>query len=194
MASNTVDVDSTIQQCSSVQELMSRFKVDTLRSYLRDRDLNISGNKQYLAEKVFGACKLGIARATTVQQDDVKMSEEKREKLCLEDGVIKLPPPRCLKVGWQTGSTNFPDTIEDDVENYLKDKAPKALLKGSSLEFSKHVTGVSYHTISPNLQYCFVRGQVIPQEKTNNNPYDVWVCLKKSDGAVVTGECSCVAG
>ena len=127
--------------------------------------VNLSGDKRCLAEKVFGAYKLGIRKATTEEQDAQSKSRVKEKRLCLEDGVIKLPPPSNLQFGWQLGSTNFPNTIEDDVEKYLKDKAPKALLKGSSLEYSKHVTAVAYHTISPNLKYCYVKGKIIPQEK-----------------------------
>jgi hypothetical protein len=187
-------MDAEIQNCSTVEELISKFKVDDLKSYLRDRALNLSGDKRCLAKKVFGACKLQIPKAATELEDEIKKNEEKKEKLCLEDGIIKLPQPCCLKAGWVAGSSHFPDTFEEDVEKYLKDKAPKALLKGASLEESKHVKDVAFHTISPNLKYCFVRGNVIPQEKTNNNPYKAWVCLKKSDGSVVTAECSCIAG
>ena len=76
---------------------------------------------------------------------------------------------------------------------YLKD-APKAILKGKSLESSGHVFDVECHTISPNLKYCFVRGKCVPQERTHNKPYELWICLHKESGEVVTAECNCVAG
>ena len=192
MASEELDLE--IQNCNSVQAVVSKFKVEQLKQYLRVRDLNLSGDKQCLAEKVFGACKLYIPRSTTAAQDEENKKQDKEEKLCLENGVIRLPPPRCLKTGWQLNSANFPDTIEDDVVQYLKEKAPKALVKGSSLEESRHVVDAAFHNISPNLKYCFARGKVIPHERTNNDPYEPWVCLKKDDGSVVTAECSCVAG
>lgn len=189
-----VDLDRAVSSCKSVQEVIEQFKVEELKTYLRVRSLNLSGDKRCLAEKVFGAYKLGIQKASTEEQDTLSKIHEKEKRLCLEDGLIKLPPPLSLRIGWQFGSTNLPDTIEDDVECYLKEKAPKALLKGASLEQSKHVISVAYHSISPNLKYCYVRGKIIPQERTNNDPYDAWVCLKKDDGSVITGECSCVAG
>jgi len=70
-------VDAEIKNCSSVQELL-KFKVEILKSYLRDHALNLSGDKQYLAEKVFSACKLKIRRATSEQQDDFKKRRKTR--------------------------------------------------------------------------------------------------------------------
>lgn len=72
----------------------------------------------------------------------------------------KLAVPKSLgklKQVWQSGSANFPDTTENEVDTYCKD-APKAILKGKSLESSGNVFDVECRTISPNLKYCFVRG------------------------------------
>ena len=111
----------------------------------------------------------------------------------VENGLIKLPPPDELKQGWQLGSANFPDTTENEVDTNLKD-APKAILKGKSLESSGHVFDVECHTISPNLKYCFVQGKCVPQERTHNKPNELWICLHKESGEVVTAECNCIAG
>jgi len=91
------------------------------------------------------------------------------------------------------GSKNFPDTTEENVEEHLADKAPKALLKGASLEYSRHVIEWECLNISPDIRCCFVRGKIIPHGHTNSAPYEPWVLLIK-DGSVMTGECSCVAG
>ena len=119
---------------------------------------------------------------------------EKRQRLSLEGGLIQLQSPSDLKDGWEVGSINFPDTIESDVEKYLIVHGQKAIVKGSSLLDSRHVMGVTFHNISPDIKYCFIRGKCLPQERTNNKPYEPWVCLKKDDGSVVTGECTYVAG
>jgi len=90
------------------------------------------------------------------------------------------------------GSKKFPDTTEENAEEYLAGEAPKALLNGESLEYSRHVIEWEYD-ISPDVRSCFVRGKGIPHERTNNAPYEPWVLLIK-DGSVMTGECSFVAG
>ena len=87
----------------------------------------------------------------------------------VENGLIKLPPPDELKQGWQSGSANFPDTTDDEVDKCLKDTPKaKAILKGKSSEISGHVFNVECHTVSPKLKYCFVRGKCVPQERTHN--------------------------
>ena len=184
-----------MQTCGSVQSVFESIKVDELKNFLRDRDLNLSGKKWILSEKVFGAAKLGIRKcATTEEAAKTTKENEKKQRLALEGGLIQLPSPRELKVGWQAGSLYFPDTIESDVQQYLKVHGPKAILKGASLFESQHLTETSFHNISPDIKYCFIRGKCIPQERANSMPYEPSVCLKKDDGSVVTAECSCGAG
>ena len=65
----------------------------------------------------------------------------------VENGLIKLPPPDELKQGSQSGSANFPDTTDDEVDKCLKD-IPKAILKGKSSEISGHVFNVECHTVT----------------------------------------------
>ena len=50
------------------------------------------------------------------------------------------------------------------------------------------------HSIGSNIRYCFVKGLSHPEQKLGQNPNTAWVCLHKDSGAVVNGECTCVAG
>ena len=188
------EAEKIVTNCVSHEEVCKNLKVEELKNYLRDRGLNLSGNKAELSKKAFGSVKLGISKCSTSKEDDAVKEKEKRERLSLESGLIQLPSPLNLKEGWQAGSLYFPNTIESDVEDYLKVHGPKSMVKGSSLLTSKHVVDAAVHNISPNVRYCYVRGRCVPQERTNNPPYEAWVCLQKDDGSVVTGECSCVAG
>ena len=65
---------------------------------------------------------------------------------------------------------------------------------GKSLLFSEHIKHVMTHSISSNIRYCFVKGLCHPEQKLGQNPYTIWICLHKDSGAVVNGECTCVAG
>ena len=188
------EAEKIVTNCVSHEEVCKNLKVEELKNYLRDRGLNLSGNKAELSKKAFGSVKLGISKCSTSKEDYAVKEKEKRERLSLESGLIQLPSPLNLKEGWQAGSLYFPNTIESDVEDYLKVHGPKSMVKGSSLLTSKHVVDAAVHNISPNVRYCYVRGRCVPQERTNNPPYEAWVCLQKDDGSVVTGECSCVAG
>lgn len=194
MVRSRAEIEQIVNNCETDNEVFRRLKVDELKIYLRDRDINLSGKKSDLSRKVFDAAKLGILKCPTSEEEKLKNENDRKERLSVEGGLIQLPYPRNLSKGWQPGSFNFPDTIESDVENYLKVHGPKAMVKGTSLLNSEHLFDASFHHISPNVKYCFVSGKCVPQERTNNKPYEPWVCLKKDDGSVVTGECSCVAG
>lgn len=188
-------VEDGVRDCQSPQNL-NTFTVVEIKDYLRKRDLNLSGTKGDLCEKVFYAHKLEVPKCISAQDKANIKKQTCKQKLNVENGRITLPFPDDLNEGWQTRSSTFPDTTDNEVKTYLKD-APKSILKGKSLESSGHVFNVECHTISPNIKYikyCFVRGKCVPQEKTHNKPYEPWICLHKESGEVVTAECNCVAG
>ena len=127
------EAEKIVTNCVSHEEVCKNLKVEELKNYLRDRGLNLSGNKAELSKKAFGSVKLGISKCSTSKEDDAVKEKEKRERLSLESGLIQLPSPLNLKEGWQAGSLYFPNTIESDVEDYLKVHGPKSMVKGSSL-------------------------------------------------------------
>ena len=185
-------VEEHLRHCQSPDNL-NKFTIVELKEYLRQRDLNLSGTKNELCEKVFYAHKLAVPKSLGAQDEERIKKQTSEQKLMVENGLITLPSPENLKQGWQSGSASLPDTTDKEVDSYLQD-APKAILKGKSLESSRHVFNVECNTISPNLKYCFVRGKCVPQERTHNKPYEPWICLHKESGEVVTAECNCVAG
>ena len=60
----------------------------------------------------------------------------------------------------------------------------KSLKEGESLYLSGHVTGVEYHRISPNLNYCFIRATVCRQMAVTQDAYTTLVILHKKTGDV----------
>ena len=97
--------------CQSPDNL-NKFTVVELKDYLREGDLNLSGNKNELCEKVFYAYKLGVPKSPGVKDEEKIKKQTSEKKLSVENGLIKLPPPDELKQGWQSGNGNFPDTTE----------------------------------------------------------------------------------
>ena len=75
-----------------------------------------------------------------------------------------------------------------------KTQGQRTLALGKSLYMSGHVRALQYHGISENLSYCFVRGKIIPQQKTSEERYSTWVVLIKDTGHITTGECTCCVG
>ena len=174
----------------------STWKVSHLQEFLGDRDINRTGNKDTLVNNAYSAYKLDLGiTATDIIEEKNEIELNHKAKLLLENGLVKLPDPSKLVDGWFEAPYNLPNTVFDQINVYLKDSdAGKAYKGGKSLLLSGHVRNVMTHSISPNIRYCFVKGLCQPEQKIGNNPYTIWVCLHKDSGAVVSGECMCVAG
>ena len=53
-----------------------------------------------------------------------------------------------------------------------------------------------YHPTEKNISVCFVKSQVLPSQRQSDssNMYNVWVCIHKKHGWILTANCSCMAG
>ena len=93
-----------------------------------------------------------------------------------------------------SGSHNLPDMAMSDIEVYFSKNNDRkyANTEGKNLYEGGHVTEVEYNNISDCLQFCYVRGKVVPQTGIGENPYSVWVCLSTTSGDILTGECGCL--
>ena len=93
----------------------------------------MSGRKAELAEKAYYTwkLKLEVAKTTREEEDDVSTRRIRREKLGIES-IVSLPFPSSLQEGWEEGSLNFSDVLEDEVEAYMQPSA-KAMKQGKSL-------------------------------------------------------------
>ena len=78
------EVEEIVKTCGSVRSVFESLKVDELKNFLRDRDLNLSGKKWDLSEKVFGAAKLGIGKCATTEEDKTTKENEKKQRLALD--------------------------------------------------------------------------------------------------------------
>ena len=75
--------------CQSPDNL-NKFTVVELKDYLRERDLNLSGNKNELCEKVFYAYKLGVPKSSGVKDEEKIKKQTSEKKLLVENGLILL--------------------------------------------------------------------------------------------------------
>ena len=179
----------------SVEEF-SKWTINRLQEYLGDRCVNRTGNKAKLVENAYGAYNLNLPITFTDAQEELtQIKFDLKEKLTLENGMVMLPNPETLKEDWIEAPSNLPDTLFENVKNYLDiNKAGKAFKGGKSLLESRHVSNVMTHMISPNIRYCIVRCLCHPEQKLSKPPYDVWVCIHKDVGQVMTADCGCTAG
>ena len=64
-----------------------------------------------------------------------------------------------------------------------------------NLQLANHVHDVEVNNIFECIiNYCFMRGKVVPPTRVSESPYDVWVCVSTSTLQVLTGKCNCEAG
>ena len=130
-----------------------------------------------------------------VQEEIEEIKSDLNDKLGLENGLIQLSNPIKLEGGWILAPANLADTIYEQIILYLQSNdACKAYKAGKSLLDSGHLINTMVHSVSPNVQYCFVRGLCFPEQKLPKASYSVWVILHKDTGAVINGHCTCSAG
>ena len=67
-----------------------------------------------------------VAKTTREEEDDVPT--RRREKVTMECDIT-LPFPGSLQEGWEDGSLNFSDVMEDEVEAYMQPPT-KAMKQG----------------------------------------------------------------
>ncbi|CAG2225411.1 unnamed protein product [Mytilus edulis] len=96
-------------------------KRDELGVFLRDRGIPYaSRNKEDRLVLASIAEKRNVPLKTSVDDDLKTIIEERKKKMVLEDGLIKLPDPVKMLAGWEKTFINFPNTSATDVEDYIK--------------------------------------------------------------------------
>ena len=176
-------------------EAFMNWKVPQLKMYLKSHAINQSGNKSTLAKKAFDVWQLGLSVESTVEEDKAAILKTQKNKLKIEGGLIQLPDPKTLLVGWKKSFQGMPEVQEAHVRHYMtKGGGIKGLKTGTGLVESGHIKEIRVNNISPNINYCFIMAECTPQEKLLDEPYTVWVCVHKQSGKIITAECQCPAG
>ena len=126
-----------------------------------------------------------------------------KQKLRMDNGE-NLPDPYSIKQDeWTDDVKLWPNVEYGDIYTYLIDtkgaytkdslKAYKSL-EAFNYFHSGHVRTVYfYQTISSSL-YAILMAKVNPSQRAPVNSHEAWVVIKKEDGTVVVGHCSCMAG
>lgn len=71
-----------------MEDISRNPKVEDFKTFLKERDINLSGDKKSQAEKVFGAVTLGLETLPTRAKEEERKRQGKTEKLSLEDRLI----------------------------------------------------------------------------------------------------------
>ena len=139
--------------------------------------------------------------------------EEYTAKLVVQDTVI--PDPMSLKDGWLKekdnngdGLLHWPSVDYLDIANYIGLTQPD-FIKRLQSDYKQgkcyryfacdFVREVYYHPISSTSEFCIMKCKVVPSQRVNSKPYDVWAVITKDSKELPGGEiksayCSCTAG
>ena len=133
---------------------------------------------------------------------DYEAKRRYKEKLKFENE--ELPDPYSLtEVELLDDLKQWPDIEFGNIYTYLintKGLYTKESLKAyKSLEaynffHSGHVRTVYFYETSTSSRYAVLIAKVNPSQKSSSNPHEAWVIVKKEDGTIITGHCSCMAG
>ena len=184
-------------------EDFSKFKVDELKSYLRERNIQLSdGGKAKRKAELLDLCEKAAAmKQRKLDNSAVDKNKLLEEKLKTSEG--KLPDPKTLK-GWTNNFSNIPEFTFADLYNYLvgkEDYSPENLrsfksLLGFRLFHDGHVDDLKYCPVEGS-SFCFFQFKVKPTEraKTEDGYYTYnGFRILKSSGEVDTAYCPCKGG
>ena len=113
-------------QCGSMMadEELKKFenwKVSELRAFLLARDVPVGDQmKALLVRNCYLAVSLGLqVKKKTPEAYAQTIVDTKREKLILDAGLIRLPDPDSLTVGWENSPSSLPNISQGGTETYF---------------------------------------------------------------------------
>ncbi len=182
------------------------WKKDRLQAFLRARGIATSGRKEELRALSYGAKYFNIPLKPTAEEEKKEIAERYRSLLTFNDTT--LPDPLSdLPNGWvgeEKGRFMWPPCMYGDLAEYLVSKGERDLRTrlltdykdGKSFSYfdSKWLREVFYHNVSEESPLCFMKAQCTPSMNISHEPHDVWVCINKKTGKIMSAYCSCFAG
>lgn len=191
----------------SDQRSFDSFRVNELKSFLRDHGEYVTGTKAELVKRAKGVDILKKTPLSEIRIQDENRTKERHLERFVSPFGEKLPDPRSLVSGWTT-IMDIPEFSKRDLYNYLvlskkrtvdnQTNSANRQLKAKVFYEDRHVHSLLFNDIETDCSHCYVKGKVIPslpsQNEKDKPDYNVWVCLSKETGHVHSAGCNCSAG
>ncbi|XP_070562483.1 uncharacterized protein [Ptychodera flava] len=191
-------------------DTISMWRVDALKSFLRKRNLKVSGRKVELVARVFAAAEQNIPVAKTASEIATEIDKSVQSLLSLPESDSVVPDPMKLNDGWigeTEGMKQWPPIFLSDITMFIMADHPgndinlqKRLLneykegKAYRLYQGGWLKEIYFHNITEESQYCFLKARCCHTMKLNDVPHTVWICANKQSGDIKSAYCSCTAG
>ena len=189
------------------------FKIWTnvnLKVFLHLRGKNSEGDQESLAAKVFSAWCNKVPVNPELEHNERCIREEYKAKLIINKDIV-IPDPLTLKSGWigeVKGTQNWPSIFYTDIANLLSLTQPdfsKCLeseyKQGKAYRYfsCEFVREIYINELNKETTACILKCQVIPSQRVNSKPYDVWPVVQKNKpnepgGYIHSAYCTCTAG
>ncbi|XP_046864652.1 uncharacterized protein LOC124459175 [Xenia sp. Carnegie-2017] len=176
--------------------------VSSLKDFLALRGLKQTGKKAELIARAFGAYELKVPKKFTQEQIYKNIREEYSRRLKLNS--IKTDPNLLPEQAWLDDVRKWPEIDDGKLFSYiLRIKAVDVDYIGKYKDqkaYSYWMRGfvdIVYVAKCPSDgKFTFLKGNICPSQKLNDDPHKVWVCVEGtgSDCRIVTSWCSCTAG
>ena len=144
---------------------------------------------------------MGISIKPTALERIATTEKEKAKLLIMPNGT-SVPDPLRLKDGWVKESesmTSWPPIYLSDITLFLMSDHP-----GKDFDFHKRVLNeykegkayrlfdsvwlkeISYHKITDDSEYCFLKAICTHSMKISDTPHCAWICANKNNGIPVS--------
>ena len=181
-----------------------------LKAFLHLRGKNSEGGHESLAAKAFSVWCDKVPVNPELEHNEKCIWEEYKAKLVINKDIV-IPDPLTLKSGWigeVKGIQNWPSSFYTDIANLLSLTQPdfnKCLeseyRQGKAYRYfsCEFVREIYINELNKETPVCILKCKVIPSQRINSRPYDVWAVVQKNKpnepgGYIHSAYCTCTAG
>ena len=112
------------------QEELKDWNMDTLKNYLTERGVTLSGGGSRKADLIRKVLAADLLQLPTLPSQEEKSKEIARRRLLkLKVGCISIPFPEVILQGWMNDYSYYPDLTMDCLTDYAKKVYLKKVVK-----------------------------------------------------------------
>jgi hypothetical protein len=188
------------------------WKVNALKAYLSKRNLKVEGNKAKLVARAFAAWEIKVPLAETNVQLEIEKNQSYQSLLTIgTDGSAVILPDPCKDIlPWKSekeGMKDWHPVYFSDICVFILSRHAGKDVGMRERILNEYKEGKAFRYFDNNcrlkevffcdlnnLEYCYLKAQCTPSQHLSHLPHNVWVCVHKTKGNIISAYCTCTAG